>query len=54
MGNKKPLSSFPAEAESPRGAVLSELYTYKTVRQGRTQYFTMQYIYKKQLIKKFS
>gem|GEM_PF-4524458 len=24
-GNKKPLSSFPAEAESPRGAVLVEI-----------------------------
>ncbi|MBS1160826.1 MAG: hypothetical protein H6R15_3245 [Proteobacteria bacterium] len=28
-GNKKPLSSFPAEAESPRGAVLAELCNTK-------------------------
>lgn len=34
-GNKKPLSSFPAEAESPRGAVLPGLYAYKIVRQGQ-------------------
>lgn len=25
-GHKKPLSSFPAEAELPRGAVLQEVY----------------------------
>lgn len=27
-GNKKPLSSFPAEAESPRGAVLRQILSY--------------------------
>ena len=29
VGNKKPLSSFPAEAESPRGAVLPEILGYR-------------------------
>lgn len=28
-GNKKPLSSFPAEAESPRGAVLFRILSYR-------------------------
>lgn len=52
MNNKKPLSSFPVEAESPRGAVLIELYTHKIVRQGRARSFTMQNIYQKQSIEK--
>lgn len=30
-GNKKPLSSFPAEAESPRGAVLGSLCNTKSL-----------------------
>lgn len=30
-GNKKPLSSFPAEAESPRGAMLAELCNTKSL-----------------------